>query len=212
MVTKLSWRRIRYLRVKEEMWQRWWWCGGTREKDREEKDSSPLSLSMPHQWEVRGGGGGGKDERFFISFFFCHILYICECSFLVSFSISSFLTQRIVQAASSLFISLRSFVNSIFTSILTPKDNQWRMKHTAAFIYFQNHGVDISWTEDINSGGQEVMHTFTEPEGYCFTKWPSETIPRQPNPYHTFKQHLRHKAQDIRLCKLQATYFVDFKV
>lgn len=113
MVTKLSWSRIPYLRVSEEMWQRWW-CWGTRERERDRREQSESSLSLfstPHQWEVRRRKEEKFQQNFCVPFFFCHILYTREYSVLVSFSLSSFLMQRIVHAASLLFISLLSFVN-----------------------------------------------------------------------------------------------------
>lgn len=109
MVTKLSWSRIPYLRVSEEMWQRWW-CWGTRERKRQKRAIGVLSLLYATSMRRRR-----KEEKFqqnfCVPFFFCHILYTREYSVLVSFSLSSFLMQRIVQAASLLFISLLSFVN-----------------------------------------------------------------------------------------------------
>jgi hypothetical protein len=76
----------------------------------------------------------GSSDRIFVYIRPCHILYMCEwwSSFI---SISSFLQQRIVQAASSLFISLLSFVNPTFTSILTPKWYQW-VKFIYLFILY----------------------------------------------------------------------------
>lgn len=55
-----------------------------------------------------------SSNRIFVYLSLCHILYICECfscPFFPPPSLSSFLYQCIVQAESSLFISLLPFVN-----------------------------------------------------------------------------------------------------
>lgn len=111
------------------------------EREWDGRNRSPLSLLLPHQWEVRGGGEEKFQQNFCISFFF--VIFFTYVNALFFFSLSS---SHLFLSPSPLFnqhlyyfISLLSFVNLIFTSIQTLNDTSG-----AYFISFVGRSVNTA--------------------------------------------------------------------